>query len=414
MTNAFHSTSGGVATSYRALFEHANAIGRPIRLVVPAERESVEEVGEFGRIYKVAAPKSPAFDRRYRTIIPVKFLFARSGPIWEILNAEQPDLLEVRDKFCLNWIGGIFRKEWQKGIKRPVLVASSCERTDDQIAAYVSRAKFGARFSKTYMRYCYIPLFDYHLANSQYTASEIKSAMAPPHERPLFVCTEGVDCKVFNPTRRDEDLRSHLLQVAGGGSGSVLLLYSGRLSPEKNVSLLVELMERLSQDPDRRFRLVIAGEGPLYRTLEEQLSERAAGCSVMLGHLKDRDELARLYASCDVFVHPNPREPFGIAPLEAMASGLALVAPKSGGVLSYANQSNSWLVPPEGQAFHDAVLQSADPETRRRKAAEARATAEQFDWPVVASRLFTLYDRFIETGTGSSLDPQSIASCQYG
>ena len=65
------------------------------------------------------------------------------------------------------------------------------------------------------------------------------------------------------------------------------------------------------------------------------------------GHV-DARALARLYASCDVFVHPNPREPFGIGPLEAMASGVPLVLPAAGGVLSYANADNAWLARADG------------------------------------------------------------------
>ena len=62
----------------------------------------------------------------------------------------------------------------------------------------------------------------------------------------------------------------------------------------------------------------------------------------MLGHL-DKELLADYYANADVFVHPNPKEPFGIAPLEAMASGVPVVAPNSGGILSYATDENIWM-----------------------------------------------------------------------
>src|SRR5262249_5787998 len=128
MTNAFHSSSGGVATSFRALLLEANKNCRLMRLVVPSDRDRIEEVGEYARIYYVAAPQSMLFDRRYRTILPHRYLVGRAGAIWDILRAEQPDLLEVCDKFCLNWIGGLFRKGWHSGVKRPVLVGWSTER----------------------------------------------------------------------------------------------------------------------------------------------------------------------------------------------------------------------------------------------------------------------------------------------
>src|SRR6202044_73830 len=102
-----------------------------------------------------------------------------------------------------------------------------------------------------------------------------------------------------------------------------------------------------------------------------------------LGHVADRETLADYYANADVFVHPNPREPFGIAPLEAMASGLALVAPNSGGVTSYAESTNAWLETPHAGAFAEAVtwiIRHPQEAVRRRN--EARRTAERFDWPV--------------------------------
>src|SRR5580704_5776534 len=96
LTNAFHATSGGVATSYRALLKEADKSSRLMRLVVPSDRDDVEEVGRFGRIYHVAAPHGRLFDTRYRTIFPQRYLIGASGRIWEILAAEQPDLLEIR------------------------------------------------------------------------------------------------------------------------------------------------------------------------------------------------------------------------------------------------------------------------------------------------------------------------------
>jgi glycosyltransferase involved in cell wall biosynthesis len=95
----------------------------------------------------------------------------------------------------------------------------------------------------------------------------------------------------------------------------------------------------------------------------------------------------------DAFVHPNPHEPFGITPLEAMASGLPLVAPRAGGVLSYANDDNAWLCHPTAEAFAAAVhsIFGSDREKRRRVQL-ARITAEQHDWSEIAGRYFNLID----------------------
>jgi glycosyltransferase involved in cell wall biosynthesis len=404
ITNAFHASSGGVATSLRALLIEANRRQRLMRLVIPSEHDGVEDVGQYGRIYHVAAPHSVLFDRRYRMIFPHRYLLLRSGAIWEILESEQPDLLEVCDKFCLNWIGGLFRKGWRRGVKRPVLVGSSTERMDNQLLAYVSTGPLGRRFARWYMGYCYVPLFDYHIANSPYTANEIYESTVAGHERPVFICTPGVDCATFHPARRDASTRARLLELAGGDERSVLLLYSGRLAREKNIALIVELMASLNSNQQRDFKLVIAGGGPLASGLAAELTRRSASRFVFTGHLADTEALARLYASCDIFIHPNPREPFGIAPLEAMASGLALVAPDRGGVTTYADSSNSWPVPAVAAAFRDAVLDAADPDNRITRTRLARITAERFDWPIVARKQFDVYDQLIE----SSLAPAAI------
>jgi glycosyltransferase involved in cell wall biosynthesis len=108
----------------------------------------------------------------------------------------------------------------------------------------------------------------------------------------------------------------------------------------------------------------------------------------------DRNVLRDLYANADVFIHPNPREPFGIAPLEAMASGTPVVLPNAGGVLTYATGTNAWLAAPDGAAFAEAVLGiGRDRREASRRPAAARRTAESFSWDHATSRMFDLYDR---------------------
>jgi alpha-1,6-mannosyltransferase len=414
ITNAFHASSGGVATSFRALLAEANKQRRLMRLVVPSERDCVEDVGQYGRIYHVAAPHSALFDRRYRMIFPHRYLLFRSGPIWDVLKEEQPDLLEVCDKFCLNWIGGLFRKGWHRGVKRPVLVGWGAERMDDQLNAYISTGPLTRRFARWYMGYCYVPLFDSHIANSPYTAAEIHQSMIAGHERPVFICTPGVDCATFHPARRDASTRASLLELSGGDERSILLLYSGRLAREKNIALIVELMASLNSSHLQDFRLVIVGAGPLASRLAAELTRRSASRFVFIGHMADKEALASLYASCDIFIHPNPREPFGIAPLEAMASGLALVAPTSGGVATYADSTNSWLVPPTGAAFRGAVIDAANPESRVTRTRMARTTAERYDWPLVAARQFRIYDHLIESRVAPTGHAETVMSYSHG
>lgn len=394
ITNSFHSSSGGVSTFYRAMIRAAERLKRPMRLVVPSDAAKVEEVGDYAKIHYIPAPRSPIFDPNYRLITPSAYLPLFQGSLRQVLSKEQPDLVEVCDKYSVNWLAGLLRKTWISGLNRPVLVGLSCERMDDNLSAYLARNNAGRSWSKYYLGSLYIPLFDYHIANSEYTAAELRDSITPRHERDIHVLPMGAEVDDFRQARGSAEVRRRLVSMAGGGEGTRLLLYAGRLSPEKNLPLLIETMTCLARNDWNDYRLIVAGAGPLEDWMRSEAAKRFPDRMLMLGHISDRRELIDLYANCDVFVHPNPREPFGISPLEAMAAGLPLVAPKSGGLLSYADGTNSWLADPRGVSFADAVREVFDnPSERRDRLARARWRSEQYRWQAVTERFFKLYDR---------------------
>ncbi len=395
LTNAYHPTSGGIRTFYRALLAQANEERRLCRLVVPGAVDGVEEVGAFARIYSVKARSSPVFDSRYRVLLPGSYL-VRDGRLRKILEDEQPDLIEICDKYSLFYLAALLRKEWLPRMKRPTLVGLSCERMDDNVSAYLSTSRLGRVLSRAYIRHMYGPPFDAHVANSEYTAGELRRSLWDRSPDFIHVCPMGVDVGAFSPVHRDLQFRRRLLVQAGGTADSVMLLYAGRLSPEKNLGLLVDMLEQLQRPIDdggvaRDYRLVLAGDGPETEALLRAASHRARHRVLWVGAIRDRAELAKYYASADVFVHPNPREPFGIGPLEAMASRVPVVVPSAGGVLSYANPTNAWLAEPVGASFAHAVRSAVLRPSEARLAA-ACETARQLDWSRVASRFFKLYE----------------------
>lgn len=375
LVNAWHANSGGISTFYRALIGAANRAGQEIRLVVPGEADGLERVGPHARIYTIRAPRAP-FTPSYRILYPSTYLTAGS-PLRKILAEERPDLVEICDKYTLPYLGGLIRTG-RLGPNPPVVIGMSCERFDDTVSNYANGGAPGRAFARWYMNQIYYPLCDHHITVSAYTAAELTEA-ARGHvkvSREIWILPMGCDADTFHPRNWDESWRRELL-----GGERALVLYAGRLAREKNLPLLTEALRRLPGG----FRAVIAGSGPL----REQVERDCAGRAVFIDHIRDRERLAALYASCDVFAHPNPREPFGIAPLEAMASGLGLVAPNAGGVLEYANESNAWLVPPEPSAFAAAIVEA----TAGGRREEARSTAERFAWPLVAARFIELYRR---------------------
>ena len=261
---------------------------------------------------------------------------------------------------------------------------------DDNLGAYLWQGRRLQAAGRGYLRCCYAPAFDAHIANSDYTAQELRAHAGVAE---VAVCAMGVDAALFTAAQPDASLRTSLLQSAGGGEASVLVFYAGRLSPEKGLEVLVQATARLAVRPATPdVRLVLAGDGPAAGALHALAATIAPGRVHFAGNIADRTRLAATYASADVFVHPNAREPFGIGPLEAMATGVPVVVPNEGGVLSYANDGNAWLTTADAEGFARAIL---DARTGRGSARidRARATARAHDWPAMARRYFGTLDR---------------------
>jgi len=126
----------------------------------------------------------------------------------------------------------------------------------------------------------------------------------------------GVDSERFRPENRDQDLRNSLL---GNRPDRTLVGYIGRLAHEKRIEDLISLDE---QDD---VQLVIVGDGPIRERLERKLPN-AIFTGFKTGH-----DLARMYASLDIFIHTGQHETFCQSIQEALASGVPVIAPNSGG-----------------------------------------------------------------------------------
>lgn len=187
----------------------------------------------------------------------------------------------------------------------------------------------------------------------------------------------GVDTVRFRPGLRDEALRRELAP-----NGELIVGYVGRLAPEKQV----ELLAGASALPG--VRVVVVGDGPSRPGLEQAMPG-----AVFLGR-RTGDELARIFASLDVFAHTGPFETFCQTVQEAMASGVPVVAPAVGGPLDLVVHGRTgFLVPPrDAAAVRDAVRSlAADPGLRASYGAAGRATVEGRTWAAVGDQLIGHY-----------------------
>lgn len=176
----------------------------------------------------------------------------------------------------------------------------------------------------------------------------------------LQVLGRGVDSVAFSPQWRDCWLRRDWRAC----NHNPVLLYVGRLSADKNVQLALQTFEQLRQD-ERSLRMVVVGDGPLRRQLQARYPR------VRFAGWQRGTELARHYASADVCLFPSLVQSFGSITLEAMASGLALVAFDAAAAAVHVSDGvNGFLARPGPSA---ATCQHAFLEAARRALAAAAA-----------------------------------------
>lgn len=199
---------------------------------------------------------------------------------------------------------------------------------------------------------------------------------------PCALWRRGVDCQLFDPQRRDDCLRTEW----GVAAGAPVLLYVGRLAAEKNLSLALRSYSALKRRyPDAC--LVMVGDGPLQHELARQYPD------VVFAGVQRGTELARHYASADIFLFPSLTDTFGNVVLEAMASGLAVVAYDLAAAHEHIRVAHNGMSIPAGdeQGFVMAVERLyREPLFCQRLCRQARRDALTLGWAEQVSRFARL------------------------
>jgi glycosyltransferase involved in cell wall biosynthesis len=203
----------------------------------------------------------------------------------------------------------------------------------------------------------------------------------------------GVDTTAFAPQHRSGALRSTY-----GVDDAVVFVHVGRLAAEKGVDVIVRAFQRACQLlPAGAARLIIAGTGP-----EETALRKLAGPNVVFpGVLDRRRVLPRLYASADAFLFSSLTETLGLVVLEAMSSGLPVIATPAGGVADHLRHDvNGIAVGAHNiEEMADAIVRlTLNADLRRRLGAGARQTALALDWQAELDRLDSSYRAVLREG----------------
>lgn len=197
----------------------------------------------------------------------------------------------------------------------------------------------------------------------------------------MHVWKRGVDTEQFTPKHYNENMRNRL---TGGKKGKTLLLYVGRLAAEKEIEKIRDVL-----DESDRFCLAIVGDGPHRQALEDHFK----GTDTVFTGFIHGEELASAFASSDVFVFPSTTETLGLVIMEAMASGLPIVAAESGPTKEQITAGRNGLLydSSDSESFKTTVRKLEDELLRKRLSQQAAEDVAELGWNAAAEQIRDLY-----------------------
>ena len=369
-----------------------NGVARTVGLMVEALCERGHEVQLVRPRQRSEPAFSPDAGPRERLVpgLPIPFYrhlrmgFARPGALEKEWTKWRPDLVQVVTEGPLGWAAVSAARR----LRVPV-----CSDFHTNFHSYSRHYGLGV-FAGVVSRY--LRALHNRTDCTLVPTAEMRSSLEALAFERVKVVGRGVDTWLFSPARRSERLRA----TWGCRGAETVVLYVGRLAPEKNLGLFVEGALAM-RAIDASLRVVLVGDGPQGAEL------RARHPDFVFAGARTGGDLAEHYASADAFLFPSTTETFGNVTLEAMASGLAIVAYDYAAARQHLRHGASGLLAAPGAraSFIGMAEQLArDSELRRRLRSEARRAAEAASW----SRAFDDLERVLRklvTANRSVLDP---------
>ena len=209
--------------------------------------------------------------------------------------------------------------------------------------------------------------------------TELQQHLQQSGYRNVEVVSRGVDTELFNPRKRNIELR----RLWGADAETPVALIVSRLAAEKNLQVAINAFEQM-QAVIGDARLVVVGDGPARATLQKHYPQ------VIFAGMRTGEDLASHYASGDVFLNPSLTETFGNVTVEAMASGLAVLAFDYAAARQHIRHDVNGLLAPLNDTtafFEQAVALIQIPDRIQRLRARARLSVEQLTWTAIMGQL---------------------------
>lgn len=357
VTETYPPELNGVAVTAARFIDGLRASGHLIQLIRP--RQGAADAGGPDQVLVrgMAIPRYP--DLRFG--MPAKHALER---LW---NVRRPDVVHIVTEGPLGW--SALRAATK--LRLPVV-------SDFRTNFHAYSSHYGVGWLKKPIL-AYLRKFHNRTICTLVPTSALRADLAQHGFQRLRVIARGVDTELFSPARRDEALRAQW----GARPGDPVLIHVGRIAAEKNlVTLMAAYAEARRRAPN--VRLVLVGEGPQRAELQARFPE------VVFAGRRSGEDLARHYASGDVFLFPSLTETYGNVTLEAMASGLAVVAFDYAAAAEVIERNASGVLVPfeDNAAFAGCAARlAANPSRASSMGERARLAAAQRSWESVVGEL---------------------------
>ena len=363
-TGAYNHVVDGVALTLNRLVSYLEADGVPVLVFAPTiEDPPIEHAG---------------------TLVPVPSVPMSGRPEYRVSLGPGPDALEALDRF------------------NPTIIHIATPDILGLVALFYARmrgipvvASYHTHFS-SYLEYYRLAWAEkamwgflrwfYGKCAHLYVPTRSMADVLAEHgiTEGVEIWPRGVDIQRFDPAMRSMSWRREM----GFQDSDVVVCFVSRLVVEKGLDVFAEVVHQL-QKAGEPVRCLVVGEGPARDLLQEAVPR-----AVFLGH-QDGLDLARAYASADIFLFPSETETFGNVTLEAMASGIPTVCADATGSSSLVlHERTGYLVPGRDvEAFSERVRALVrDGSLRRQMGIAARTEAETYSWRLILGRINAYYD----------------------
>jgi len=378
LTQFYSPFSGGVRRYVAEKAAHLEASGHRHVLIVPGEKTERTQKGAR-TVYTI---ESPLVSRtaRYRALLNLNL-------VEEALVREQPDLIESGDPYQVAWkaitsgraLGiptvGFYHSHFPDAVFRSV--AKYFGSISVMMAEEIGRRYVTSLYNR----------FERTLVPSQGLTDLLRSWGLENVE----TLELGVDTRIFFP---DAEEGRAVRRKLGWPEDRQVLLYVGRLNPDKNVRRLLESFAILHESDPGRFHLAVVGDGMLRGAL--QRLQETTGAVSWLQFCNGSAELAEIYRAADLFVHPGVKETFGLVTLESQACGTPVVG-ISGSYMDAINFSglHNWSSDDDPEALATAIRSIANEDLQVTGLRAAASVASRYSWDDVFRRLFAVYREVI-------------------